>query len=49
MDVVSGVIEAKLPGADWRAFKAGESFNVPGDSKFNVRLKAEAAYVCWFG
>jgi hypothetical protein len=49
VDVVSGVIEAKLPGADWKAFKPGESFHAPADSKFQVRMAAQVAYVCWFG
>jgi purine/pyrimidine-nucleoside phosphorylase len=49
VDVVSGVIEVKLPGQDWVAFAAGTSFNAPADSKFQVRMKAQVAYVCWFG
>jgi uncharacterized protein YaiE (UPF0345 family) len=48
MDIVSGVIEVKLPGADWKAFKGGESFDAPANSKFQVRMAAQVAYVCWF-
>jgi uncharacterized protein YaiE (UPF0345 family) len=49
MDIVSGVIDVKLPGRDWASFVAGESFDVPADSKFQVRPKTQVAYVCWFG
>jgi uncharacterized protein YaiE (UPF0345 family) len=48
MDVVAGVIDVKLPGGEWKTYKAGESFNVPGEAKFNVRMQVEVAYVCWF-
>lgn len=49
VDIVSGAIEVKLPGLDWADFIAGESFNAPADAKFQVRMKAQVAYVCWFG
>lgn len=49
MDVVAGVIDVKLPGGDWLTFRQGESFYVPANVKFNVRMSGEVAYVCWFG
>ena len=49
MDIVSGAIEVKLPGDDWVEFVAGESFDVPANAKFQVRMTAQVAYVCWFG
>jgi purine/pyrimidine-nucleoside phosphorylase len=49
VDIIAGGIEAKMPGEDWRFFNAGESFNVPAHSKFQVRLESAVAYVCWFG
>jgi uncharacterized protein YaiE (UPF0345 family) len=49
VDVVSGAIEVKLPGQDWATFAAGSTFNAPADAKFQVRMKAPVAYVCWFG
>lgn len=48
MDIVSGVIDVKLPGADWKSYKGGESFDAPANSKFQVRMTAQVAYVCWF-
>jgi len=47
MTVVSGELQAKLPGeAAWRAFPAGTSFEVPGQSGFDVKAAAACAYLC---
>jgi uncharacterized protein YaiE (UPF0345 family) len=47
MTVVSGELSAKLPGeAGWRAFPAGTSFEVPGQSGFDVKAAAPSAYLC---
>jgi purine/pyrimidine-nucleoside phosphorylase len=49
MTVVSGEIEAKLPGAaEWRAYPVGTAFEVPAKSGFDVRVRTAAAYVCEF-
>jgi uncharacterized protein YaiE (UPF0345 family) len=49
MTVVSGELLAKLPGeAGWRAFPAGTTFEVPGQSGFDVKAVAPAAYLCEF-
>lgn len=47
MSVIEGELIALLPEAtDWVSFKAGESFNVPGDSKFQVKAVGQTAYLC---
>jgi uncharacterized protein YaiE (UPF0345 family) len=47
MTVVSGELLAKLPGeAGWRAFPAGTSFEVQGQSGFDVKANAPAGYLC---
>lgn len=47
MTVISGELLAKLPGEPaWRAFPAGTSFEVPGQSGFDVKAAAPAAYLC---
>jgi uncharacterized protein YaiE (UPF0345 family) len=49
MTVVSGELVVKLPGAgDWQSFKAGSSFNVPGNSKFQLKVARDTAYLCEF-
>jgi len=50
MTVVSGALSAKLPGAsEFQTFGAGDSFDVPADSKFNVKVACETAYLCLYG
>ncbi|MFF4344521.1 pyrimidine/purine nucleoside phosphorylase [Kitasatospora sp. NPDC001540] len=47
MHVVSGALTVKLPGAEeWRTFSAGERFSVPGDSKFQLQVSIDTAYLC---
>jgi uncharacterized protein YaiE (UPF0345 family) len=49
MTVVSGELWAQLPGeAGFRPFPAGTSFEVPGQSGFEVKATAPAAYLCEF-
>lgn len=49
MEVTAGSMEAKLPGSnDWQVYAAGQSFDVPGDSKFQVRVGEFADYICSF-
>jgi uncharacterized protein YaiE (UPF0345 family) len=47
MEVLGGAMDVKLPGADeWLTVQEGESFNVIGDAKFNVKVNAEGADYC---
>jgi len=47
MHVVSGALTVQLPGAEeWRTFSAGERFSVPGDSKFQLQVSVDTAYLC---
>jgi len=49
MEITSGELEVKLPGADkWISIKGGESFNVPADSKFQVNIKTITDYCCTY-
>ncbi len=51
MEGVAGACEVMLPGAqDWARYGAGESFDVPGQSSFRIRVTGEPYhYVCHFG
>lgn len=50
MTVVSGALTVQLPGDKaWQTFKAGESFDVPGDASFGVKVSVETAYLCLYG
>lgn len=47
MHVVSGALVVKLPdAADWETFEAGSQFNVPANSKFQLKVAVETAYLC---
>ena len=47
MEITSGELEVKLPNTqEWIAVKSGESFNVPADSKFLVKVKNITDYCC---
>jgi uncharacterized protein YaiE (UPF0345 family) len=49
MTVVSGLLTVKLPGSDvWKDYKAGESFTVEAGKKFQLKVVADAAYVCLY-
>jgi len=38
-----------LPGEqDWKTIKGGESFQVPGNSRFNLKVKVVSDYCCSF-
>jgi len=50
MKVVSGKLTVLLPGAsEWAEFSTGDEFSVPGNSKFNLKVNIDAAYLCIYG
>jgi uncharacterized protein YaiE (UPF0345 family) len=50
MTVVSGSLSIKLnPDADEITYSAGESFDVPAKSAFDVKVNLETAYLCLYG
>jgi uncharacterized protein YaiE (UPF0345 family) len=50
MECVAGACEYKLAGSDvWMKSGAGEKFNVPGNSKFEIRVATAYHYICHFG
>jgi len=47
MEILAGDLEVLLPGSDsWRKVRGGESFDVPADSKFQVRVHGGTDYCC---
>ena len=50
MECVAGSCEYKLAGTDtWIKSSAGEKFNVPGHSSFEIRVAEAYHYICHFG
>lgn len=50
MECVAGACEYKLAGSnDWVKSSAGQKFNVPGNSSFEIRVTEAYHYICHFG
>ena len=50
MEIVAGECRVKLAGEDdWQIYTAGQSFNVPGDSSFDIEIVETVNYVCHYG
>jgi uncharacterized protein YaiE (UPF0345 family) len=49
MTVVSGALNVLLPGkSEWQVFSAGETFSVPGNSEFNLKVAEATSYLCQY-
>ena len=49
MEILAGELDLLLPGSSaWQPVKGGESFHVPANSKFTMRVKTLADYCCSF-
>ena len=47
MEITAGNLDVLLPGSDdWQTIKGGESFEVPADSKFSLKVKEATDYCC---
>ena len=50
MECVAGACDYKLAGSEvWVTSLPGEKFNVPGNSKFDIRVTEAYHYICHFG
>ncbi len=49
MTVTSGKMDVKLPGeTQWKTYKEFETFIVPKDVKFNVKVEGDTSYRCLY-
>jgi uncharacterized protein YaiE (UPF0345 family) len=47
MTVTSGCLTVKLPGCEeWKDYNKGETFIVPANEKFQLKVKNDTAYLC---
>lgn len=50
MEIVGGVCKVRLDGTtDWTTYRAGDSFAVPADSRFDIEALETLDYICHFG
>ncbi len=49
MHVVSGALTVLLPGStEWKTYKSCDSFEVPANEKFALKVEEETAYLCTY-
>ena len=49
MEILLGELEVQLPGSvSWREVKGGESFEVPANAIFKLKVKSLTDYCCSF-
>ncbi len=49
MEILSGDLEVLLPGSsEWKTVEGGQSFEVPANSKFKLKIKKLTDYCCSF-
>jgi purine/pyrimidine-nucleoside phosphorylase len=49
MTVISGELQVKLPGkTEWEKFAANSKFDVDANSKFQLKVAQDTAYLCEF-
>lgn len=49
METLSGVCRYRLEGQEWQSVSAGQSFNIPPNSTFDIEVDGEPYhYVCHF-
>ena len=47
MEILAGDLDVLLPGeSDWKTVSGGETFEVPAQSKFNLKVKSLTDYCC---
>lgn len=46
MEIMAGELDVQLPGSDWKTVKGGESFEVPANSSFSMKVKTISDYCC---
>lgn len=46
MEIMAGELDVCLPGGDWQEIKGGESFEVPANSKFQLKIRKPTDYCC---
>ncbi len=50
VEMLDGGMDVLLPGRlDWQTFKTGETFEVPANSSFQLKLTGPVDYCCSYG
>lgn len=46
MEILSGYLEVLLPGKPWQTITGGQSFNVPANASFTLKVSEVTDYCC---
>lgn len=46
MEILAGDLEIQIAGEDWQTIAGGESFEVPANSSFKLKIKTVTDYCC---
>jgi uncharacterized protein YaiE (UPF0345 family) len=46
MEILSGDLDIKLPNQEWKTLNTPETFNVPANSSFDLKIKSVTDYCC---
>ena len=46
MEILSGELEIKLPNENWKTLNTPETFNVPANSSFDLKITTVTDYCC---
>lgn len=50
MQLLQGKCRVRMAGSeDWRDYAGGQSFDVAGDSSFDIEVSEDLHYICHFG
>jgi uncharacterized protein YaiE (UPF0345 family) len=48
MEILAGDMDVSIAGGDWQPVRGGESFKVPANSKFTMKVTTLSDYCCSF-
>lgn len=46
MEMMSGELDIRLPGEEWKTLNTPETFSVPANSSFDLKIKSITDYCC---
>lgn len=46
MEILSGELEIKLPNEEWKTLNTPETFEVPANASFDLKIKSVTDYCC---
>ena len=46
MEMMSGELDVRLPGEEWKTLQTPETFEVPANASFDLKIKTVTDYCC---